>query len=97
MMLSAVCKHDVFGGPLVSVSDDDPLTEEFSLQACLCLFVNPVVKAVVTTQAQAIIVPSIAFLDKTEKWFLVLFLEKLPGDPLKFLPQAKSNGTFQVT
>ena len=50
-----------------------------------------------TTQAQAIIVPSIAFPDKTEKWCLVLFLEKLPADPLKFLPQAKPDGTFQVT
>lgn len=32
-----------------------------------------------TTAAQAILVPSIGFLDHLDRWCLVLFLEKLPG------------------
>ena len=35
-----------------------------------------------TTAAQAIFVPSIAFLDQPERWCLVLFLEKLPAPPV---------------
>ena len=37
------------------------------------------------TRAQALLVPSMAFLDEHERWVLVLFLEKLPADPRAFL------------
>ena len=33
-----------------------------------------------TTRAQAMLVPSIAFLDDLTRWNLVVFLEKVPGD-----------------
>ncbi len=50
-----------------------------------------------TTPAEALIVPSIAFLDVLKNWCLVLFLEKLPEDPRKFLPSARAEGTFKIT
>lgn len=37
-----------------------------------------------TTAAQALLVPSIGFLDQLDRWCLVLFLEKLP-DPLSLI------------
>jgi RES domain-containing protein len=37
-----------------------------------------------TTAAQALLVPSIGFLDQLDRWCLVLFLEKLP-DPASFI------------
>jgi RES domain-containing protein len=49
------------------------------------------------TTAQAIIVPSIAFLDTLEKWCLVLFLEKLPANPHEFLPSVVLDGSFQIS
>ena len=50
-----------------------------------------------TTPAEAIFVPSAAFLDQLDKWVLVVFLEKLPGDPRRFLPSALEDGEFTVT
>jgi RES domain-containing protein len=50
-----------------------------------------------TTPAEALLVPSIAFLDDLKKWCLVLFLEKLPEDPRKFLQSAKAEGTFKIS
>ncbi|TVQ49898.1 MAG: RES domain-containing protein [Gloeocapsa sp. DLM2.Bin57] len=50
-----------------------------------------------TTIAQAIIVPSLAFLDNLEQWCLVLFLEKLPRDVSEFLPSVEPDGFFQVS
>lgn len=50
-----------------------------------------------TTLTQAIIVPSVAFLDNLEQWCLVLFLEKLLPDTRKFLPSVKFDGFFQVS
>lgn len=49
-----------------------------------------------TTLTQAIVVPSVAFLDNLEQWCLVLFLEKLlpPG---KFLPSVEADGFFQIS
>jgi RES domain-containing protein len=38
-----------------------------------------------TTPAQALLVPSVAFLDDLARWVLVLFLEKLPADPRQFI------------
>jgi hypothetical protein len=34
---------------------------------------------------QALLVPSVAFLDDQARWNLVLFLEKLPPDPSRFI------------
>jgi RES domain-containing protein len=49
-----------------------------------------------TTEAQAIVVPSVAFLDDLTQWCLVLFLEKLAPDPRAFLPSVQQDGYFQV-
>ena len=48
------------------------------------------------TPAQALLVPSVAFLDQPERWVLVLFLEKLPPDPRQFVATVEPVGTFQV-
>lgn len=45
------------------------------------------------TPAQALIVPSMAFLDQPERWILVLFLEKLPADPTVYLSSLSPVGT----
>ncbi len=50
-----------------------------------------------TTSTQAIIVPSVAFLDNLEQWCLVLFLEKLLPEARKFLPSVESDGLFQIS
>jgi len=50
-----------------------------------------------TTTAQAILVPSMAFLDDLDRWCLVLFLEKLPADPTEFLPSVRPAGVFAYT
>lgn len=50
----------------------------------------------VTTQVEAIFVPSMAFLDQLEQWVLVIFLEKLGGDPRQFLPQVETFGYLNV-
>jgi RES domain-containing protein len=48
-----------------------------------------------TTRAQAIQVPSMAFLDSPEqRWNLVLFLEKLLPDPSHFIPSVTPWGGF---
>ncbi len=49
-----------------------------------------------TTDATAIFVPSMAFLDNLEQWCLVLFLEKLPTNAREFLPNAIADGTFKI-
>jgi RES domain-containing protein len=49
-----------------------------------------------TTATQALLVPSVAFLDDLEQWCLVLFLEKLPPDPYAFLPSVQLDGYFQI-
>jgi RES domain-containing protein len=38
-----------------------------------------------TTPAQALFVPSLAFLDDLQRWCLVVFLEKFPPDPRSFI------------
>lgn len=48
-----------------------------------------------TTSAQALLVPSVAFLDDASCWNLVLFLEKLPGDLNEFVT-VRTAGTFRV-
>jgi RES domain-containing protein len=47
-----------------------------------------------TTTAEALLVPSVAFLDDPARWNLVLFLEKLPGD-LHQLITVTPAGTFR--
>jgi RES domain-containing protein len=49
-----------------------------------------------TTAAQALLVPSVAFLDDPNRWVLALFLDKLPGDVGRFLPTVRANGTFGI-
>jgi RES domain-containing protein len=46
-----------------------------------------------TTSAEALLVPSIAFLDDPARWNLVLFLEKLPPDLTQFISVTPA-GTF---
>ena len=41
-----------------------------------------------TTSAEALLIPSIAFLDDPVRWSLVLFLEKLPTDLSQFIRAA---------
>jgi RES domain-containing protein len=50
-----------------------------------------------TTTVQAILVPSISFLDDMEQWCLVMFLEKLPSNPHHFLPSVQEDGYFQIS
>jgi RES domain-containing protein len=48
-----------------------------------------------TTSAEALLVPSVAFLDDPARWNLVLFLEKLPPDLSMFI-EATPAGTFRI-
>jgi hypothetical protein len=58
---------------------------ELSLEGAPTCFLDiPLARATanfirVTTGAQALLVPSVGFLDKLDRWCLVLFLEKLPN------------------
>ena len=49
-----------------------------------------------TTPARALLVPSMAFLDDLERWVLVVFLDKLPADPSRFITAVEPAGTFTV-
>ncbi len=48
-----------------------------------------------TTRAQALLVPSVAMLDKLDRWNMVLFLEKLPVDPTRFITDVQAEGPFR--
>ncbi len=48
-----------------------------------------------TTSAQALLVPSMAFLDDPARWNLVLFLEKLPKELSQYIA-VTYEGTFRV-
>jgi RES domain-containing protein len=48
------------------------------------------------TPAEALFVPSAAFLDRPEAWVLVVFLEKLPKDPKAFISAVTPDGVFAV-
>jgi RES domain-containing protein len=48
-----------------------------------------------TTAAEALFVPSMAFLDDTSRWNLVLFLEKLPADLTSFITPV-ADGVFRL-
>ncbi len=49
-----------------------------------------------TTQVEAIFVPSVVFLDRPDKWVLVVFLEKLSTNFYEFLPNCVEDGYFAV-
>ena len=49
----------------------------------LCRATAPYLRT--ATPAQALLVPSVAFLDDLERWVAVLFLDKLPREPGRFL------------
>ena len=48
-----------------------------------------------TTHAQALLVPSMGFLDDLERWCLVAFLEKLPPDPGSFISSVTPRGPLR--
>lgn len=50
----------------------------------------------VTTAVQAIRVPSMAHLDDTSRWALVVFLEKLPSDPRSFVVECEPDDLFSI-
>jgi RES domain-containing protein len=48
-----------------------------------------------TTEAQALLVPSMGFLDDLVRWCLVAFLEKLPPDPRSFISAVTPRGPLR--
>jgi RES domain-containing protein len=48
-----------------------------------------------TTEAQALLVPSMAFLDDLERWCLVIFLERLPADSGRFVSTVTPRGALR--
>ncbi len=48
-----------------------------------------------TTEAQGILVPSVAFLDQLVRWCLVLFLDKLPIEPQSFISAVTIEGPLR--
>jgi RES domain-containing protein len=48
-----------------------------------------------TTEAQALLVPSMGFLDDLERWCLAAFLEKLPPDPRSFISSVTPRGALR--
>lgn len=81
---------------------DPQLQQEMSLEGAPgCFLDRTVARATAeylrrTTTAQALLVPSIAFLDDPARWLLVLFLDKLPADREAFIRAVESEGTFRV-
>jgi RES domain-containing protein len=47
-----------------------------------------------TTSAGGIVVPSVTFLDQLDRWCLVLFLDKLPGNLQAFITSATQLGSL---
>ncbi|MBI2940425.1 MAG: RES domain-containing protein [Chloroflexi bacterium] len=48
------------------------------------------------TPAVAMRVPSVAFLDDLTRWSLVVFLDKLPGDPRSYVTSVTDAGLIQI-
>lgn len=48
------------------------------------------------TSAQALLVPSVAMLDRLDRWNLVLFLDKLARDPREFILRVECAGALQA-
>jgi RES domain-containing protein len=62
-----------------------------------CFLERPVCRATArylrtATPAQGILVPSVALLDDLERWVAVLFLERLPEEPGRFLTAVQDEG-----
>ena len=49
-----------------------------------------------TVHVQALLVPSVAFLDDASRWVAVLFLDALPGETARFISSVDPAGTFRV-
>ncbi len=49
-----------------------------------------------TTQAQGLLVPSVAFLDDSSRWVMALFLDALPSEVEQFIWSVEPAGTFRV-
>lgn len=81
---------------------DARVWDELSLtEAPYCFLDSAIARAAAqfirrTTPAQGILVPSMAFLDQPYRWVLVLFLEKLPPDPGRFLHSVEPAGVLHV-
>jgi RES domain-containing protein len=65
-----------------------------------CFLDLPVARAISqfirqTTPAQGLIVPSAAFLDRLDRWCLVLFLEKLPAEPDAWITAVERAGLLR--
>jgi hypothetical protein len=45
---------------------------------------------------QALLVPSVAYLDDVDRFNVVAFLENLPDNPRAFLPRARKRATVEV-
>ena len=80
---------------------DPTLCAALSLrEAPLCFLDRAIARATArflrrTTAAQALLVPSVAMLDKPDRWVMVLFLEKLPADPRRFIPSVQVEGPLR--
>jgi RES domain-containing protein len=66
-------------------------------EAPYCFLDKAVARAVAgflrrTTAAQALLVPSVAFLDDPSRFALAVFLEKLPPDPSQVIRRAERDG-----
>lgn len=48
------------------------------------------------TPAEALFVPSMAFLDQPGTWVLVVFLDKLPADLRSFISAVAPEGLFAI-
>ena len=48
------------------------------------------------TDAQAILVPSMTFLDQLDRWVLALFLERLPVEPTAFIHRVAPNELLRL-
>lgn len=81
---------------------DAALTQQLSLHEAPTTFLDKsVARAVagflrVTTLAQAVLVPSIAFLDDPRRFLLVCFLDKLPADPGLWIASTMAEGVFSL-
>jgi len=47
-----------------------------------------------TTHAQALLVPSMALFDQSDRYAIVLFLDKLPAEPRTFITSVQPDGVF---
>ena len=49
-----------------------------------------------TVRVQALLVPTVAFLDDPSRWVMVLFLDMLPGEAEQYISSVEPAGTFRV-